>query len=424
MSLIGASAPLGSGAMRCYQMTTPDSLKYAQPMIGPFGTRKEVRLPASASTYSNTGERIIRFFFNNDGLIDCRRGQINFDCTITGSNGTYYRLAQGVWSMFNRVVLKTGQTLEDIREYNLLHSLIFEMYRDEEIADVIGPSCYGYAVQADRETFAATTHQYAMPLLVGFFHSGVIPNGLFHVRLCLELYMENDWTRFVESDSTSAITVTLTNVYFHYEELKLDPSAESAIIGAAMSGIKYPFKSFTHYIQPVISTRQNLLIPHSSVAIDAFIHVMRRSDNQNVATTDDKFLTWLYNDAVEYKIKINNEFYPAEPTQVQNAAGQTQMQSYIQFLRMLNKWKMGGVYQNPPCISIDEYVDDKFIIINQLEAFPGDGLANNISTDRSGNNVYLDLLLGAAPPVATQLDTFVQHSCCIDFRSGNISSSY
>jgi len=84
-------------------------------------------------------------------------------------------------------------------------------------------------------------------------------------------------------------------------------------------------------------------------------------------------------------------------------------------LRWIDKWKLGGVYRNPPTISFSDYQNNRFVIVNNLQTYPGDGLINNMSTNEGGNNVFLVLYLNAAPPVPTSLMTYVQISKTIDF---------
>lgn len=389
-------------------MVIPNALKFAVPKQGPPGTRKEFRLPPAASSYSTNSDSIVRFFFNNDSIIDFSRGGVAFDLTISAPGATYARLAQGVWSIFNRVRLTTGQELEDIREYNRLHSLLFECYREPQVGAVLG-SVYGFGTQAQRNAWGAIAGKdYMMPLLCGLFLSGPLPMEIFTQRLQLELYLD-DPRKFIETDSPGPLSVTLTNLYFHYEVLNLDAGTRSSLLSTAMSGARYPYKSFVYYTQPVIAAQQDLLIPHSSTGISSFINAMVRSDNAYSTTTNNKFLTWLNNNTLQHQLRINNEFYPMEPTQADQDP-----QSYLELLRWLDKWKLGGVYTNPPTISFEDYNFDRFLIVNQLDAYPGEGLVNNVSTSEGGNNVFLRLWLNAAPAVPTAMITFAEVSRSID----------
>lgn len=406
---LNANLRENSGPLKELGVVVPGAIKFATPKQGPPGTRKEFRLAPAASSYSTSTENIVRFYFNNSNLIDFSRGSVAFNVTLTTTGpGTYVRLAQGVWSIFNRARLTTGTELEDVREYNRLHSLLWETHRDPNVGAILG-EVIGFGTQSQRDGWGATAGKnYAMPLLVGPFLTGVMPMGLFSQRLQLELYME-DPRRCIETDHTSVV-ISLTQIYFHYEVLGLKASTEMMVSSAASSTLQYPYKSFTFYQQPVLTSANDYLIPHSSDGIDAFINVMVQSNNQTDMTANNKFITWLNNGAVQKQLRINNEYFPMEPTQFVNDP-----QGYIEYLRWIGKWKIGGVYANPPTISFEEYKDNRFIMVDNLEAYPTDGLVNNFSTATGGNNVFLRLNLATAPVTPSTLMTWVQTSKMISF---------
>lgn len=402
---------------RLSSMAIPESLRYVQPKYGPPGMRKELRLPAVATSYSSTSDRIMRFFFSSDGLLDFRRGYLSFDFTLTCSSPyTYLRVGQGIWSIFNRLkLLAGGKELEDIREYNLYNSLLFEQLRDEDISDVIGPSCYGFATQSERNAFSSTTKTYACPILCGFFLTGVLPMGLLKQKLELQLYLE-DPSRCIETDGNiNNVSFSITNLYFHTEELRLSGAVTSELQSLVNSGISYPYKRFTHYVQPVTATRNNLVIPHVGGGIEAFIHVLRDGSNLGNPTINDKLLTYIPSNVTDHQLRINNEYYPPEVTLTSTP------QSYVQYLRYINKWRLGGVFRNPPAIALDEYNNDKFIIVNQLETYPSEGLINSCSTEGAGSNAYLVLNMSSPPIANTQIDTFVQSYGIICFCDGKLA---
>lgn len=394
----------------------PDSLRFTQPKEGPKGTRLEIRLPAVATSYSSSSDKIVRFFFSSDGLLDFRRGYLSFDLELTCTSPyTYLRASQGIWSIFNRLRLIATKELEDIREYNLYNSLLFESLRDEDIADVIGPSCYGFATQAERNAFGSTVTSYACPLLCGFFLTGAIPMGLLKQRLELQLHLE-DVARCIETDGAIAnVSYTLTNVYLHTEELSIS-STYYAEMGALMAGgVSYPYKRFTHYVQPILNTRNNLVIPHVGDGIESLIHVIRSSTSLASPTTNDKLLTYLPIGVSDFQLRINNELYPPETVQTATP------QAYVQYLKYISKWRLAGVYRNPPAIALDEYNTNRFIIVNQMETYPNEGLVNCLSTSGAGTNMYLVLNLSGPPPPNIQMDSFVQSHGEICFCNGRLN---
>jgi hypothetical protein len=395
----------------------PSSMKFTTPKAGPIGIRNEIRLSPVNDTYSTNANNIVRFFFQNSGLVDFRRGYIAFDLTISGtSGGTYTRLSQGVWSIFNRVRLLCGKELEDIREYNLLHSTLFEIFRDEEVGAVIGPSCYGYATREIRQQFAATTKSYAMPLMCGFFLSGVVPMGKLKDRLVLEMYMA-DPRQCIETDgSPNNLAISITNIYFHYEMMSLTDNMENEYARVADSGIVFPYKKMSYYVQPVTNAVSNLVIPHVGSFIEAILNIFRNSNNLNTTTINDKFLTWQNPAVTQHQFRINNIYFPPEQVYFDG----TDPRSYVQFLRFVGKWRLGGVFRNPPSITLEEYALDKFIIVNDLETYPGEGLVNPISTEGSATFMYQLLWFSANPPVGLQMDTFVQSYDSVDLSAGKL----
>lgn len=395
----------------------PTSLKWQIPKRGPHGKRREFRLPAVTGTYSTSSDRIVRFNFNNSGLIDFRRGYLSFDLNLTTVGGTYRRLSQGVWSIFNRLVLKTGKTLEDIREYNLLHSLIFESTKSYDVQDVIAPDAYGYATQSVRNSKGQNTTNYSMPLLCGFMLSGIVPMGALQQVLQLELYMDEP-TRFVETDGTQPV-VTLTNIFFHYEVLELGDEYTAAVKNMTTgTGLTYPFRSFTYYTQPITTANNNLVIPHSSSGIETFISILRRSDNMNSMTVNDKFITWPKNDAFDGQIRFNNDFFPLEPIQYNG----DQLQGYINYLKWVDSWRLGGIYtKETPTIQSQSFNTDRFIIVNNIDTFPNEGLVSDKTTTMAGNNVFLRLNLNSPPINPTNCETFVQWFTSIEFRDFKLS---
>lgn len=405
------------GRLGALPTVIPDSLKLRVPKQGPPAVRQEVKLPPESSTYSTNSNKIIRFFFNNSDIIDFSRGGVAFDITITAPGATYVRVAQGIWSIFNRVkILCGGRELEDIREYNLVHSFLFETTREPDTGAVLG-STYGFGTQFQRNLWGSTASKdFTMPLLCGLFLSGPLPLEIFTKKLQLELWLE-DPTACLESDcpNPSQMVITLTNINLHYETLDIAQPTRSSFISNAMANGQYPFKSFVYYIQAMTGATADYAIPHASAGIDAFINLMLNSNDRTNPLVNDKFLTWNKNDVFETTLKINNKFYPIEP-----AIALDDQQQYIMYLRWQDKWKFGGVYHNPPTISFEDFNTDRFVILYQLEAYPNEMLVNNLTTENAGNNVFLRIKM-SAPPVNQSLVTLVQVSKIIDLNGTTLS---
>lgn len=398
----------------------PDTMIYPNPKAGPGGSRKEARLSPLQGQYSVTtgmqGDNIIRFELNAADIIDFCRGGFAFDATLTTTGvSTYMRMAQGAWSMVYRLRILSGSTeLEDIREYGRLHSILFELFREPAVGGVLG-SVFGYGTEAQRNIWGATaTKDYMLPLLAGLLISSPLPMSVFKKKLRLELWLD-DPSKFVETDSNGPVTLTLTSLYLHYEVLQfMDPSM-STMMENAISNVRFPYKTYQFYITNLSNAIQDVLIPHASDAIDGFISIYTNTSQWSTMTINDKYLTWPYNNTQQFTLKVDNEFFPIEPVFAQNDP-----QAYLQYLRMINKWHLDGVYKEPPTISFEDFNNNRFIIINDLRMYPGTGLVNNFSTARSGNNLFERLQLQAAPPANTSLLTYAIVARTIDFRGGNL----
>jgi len=142
---------------------------------------------------------------------------------------------------------------------------------------------------------------------------------------------------------------------------------------------------------------------------------MVENDNLTNTLVNDKFLNWLYNNTTQFQLRLNNEFWPPEPIQALNDP-----QAYLQYLRFVNKWALGGKYQNPVTISFEDFMNNRFVIVTDLQTYPNEGLFNNISTNTSGNNVFLRIYMTAAPPVPTSLITYAVVGRTIDFSGSRL----
>jgi hypothetical protein len=398
----------------------PNGLKYPELRAAPAGKRRIVRFsPDQQNGYTITSggtSNIIRFNLPNANIIDFTKGGLAFDLTLTvATPGTYIRVANHVSSIINRVVIRTSQQLEDIRDYNRLYSIINSMNREPLVGAVLG-EVTGQGTQFQRNVWGATPNKdYIIPLLCGLFLSSPIPMRLFTEQLVLELYIENP-QNCIETDGTGIITIGITNLFWHAEKLELSSDVEAMFLGQGMGYIKFPYKTFIVYNSPILQTgQQDINVPHQSDGIDGIISIMNRTDQASNPTVDDKYNLWPANNITQWYSKINNDFFPEEPIQ----AG-LDPQAYLSFLRFINKWDFGGVYKNPPVISFTAYSTNKFIMINDYQTFRNEGLVNDLSTAQSGNQTLIRMTLNGAPPGTTILISYVMITRTIEFTAGRL----
>lgn len=239
---------------------------------------------------------------------------------------------------------------------------------------------------------------------------------IFKDQVIVEITWESP-SNCLETDGTGLLSYTIKNLWWHVEKLEMTPSDELDFMGRASGGVRFPYRTWILYNStPLFTGQQDITIPHNSDALDGFISIMQRTDQASDPTVDDTFLNWPLNNATQYQLKVNNDWYPIEPTLCN-----LDPQAYLQFLRMIDKWSLGGVFKDPPVISFTQYNNNRFIIINNLEMFRGEGLINDFSTATSGNQTVLRLTLNGSPPANTILVTFAQISRTIEFQAGMLS---
>ena len=79
----------------------PEYLKTNKFHGGLQGKREVVRIISDVTNYTPSQPKI-RFTLNNDELYDYSRGAMFMDVTVSATGGTYARLANGAWTLFNR----------------------------------------------------------------------------------------------------------------------------------------------------------------------------------------------------------------------------------------------------------------------------------------------------------------------------------
>lgn len=93
--------------LRNMKEITPASVAVNHPAKVPDLIRLEKRLQSQQTVYGVggglSGNNIITFDVPNEAPIDFRGGFIFLDVVLGGTPGTYIRLAQGVWTIINKI---------------------------------------------------------------------------------------------------------------------------------------------------------------------------------------------------------------------------------------------------------------------------------------------------------------------------------
>jgi len=382
----------------------PQVLKYNSVKTGIDARRRPHRLTPLQNQYTTGTNPIIRFELPNFSILDFRKGFLTFTLTLNTTGGTYKRLNQGIWSIIQRFVIKTGQEIEDIRNYNLIQSIIYEYATDPLTPGIIAYDMMGIGTQGDRNNWSLGAKEYVLPLNSGFLSSGVLPlcAGGITETVLIELYLE-DPINCVETDGANPV-ISISNIYFHCERLELEGSFLSGMLSELRTtGLTISYLSYENYVNIINSTVSTSNINHRSDSIDCIISILRNDNIISNPAVDDRMITYNKNNVTQYQLKLNGEFYPEEPIYCQGQA----IAARIELLKWLGKWSLNGIFTGANNISISQFNNNKFLIINDINAFPGSGLINSQGTSHATATIQLNVTMSAVPVTNLRLDSYV-----------------
>lgn len=381
----------------------PNSLRWPEIKSTVPTKRTETKIKSLQQTYSARGNKIIRFYIPNCSFLDFRRGYISFILHTTRGNGTYVRPCNGSWTIFDRVRLKTNGEIEDLRQYNTITSIMYEIGTQPDVTATIGANLYGMGLPADRNTFETSPRRVIMPIPSEFLLAGIIPMQFVKERLELELYID-DPVNCLETDST-VNDIIITDPWLVCDKVDPDPNYLSSVHSAlAAHGLNLSFTCWEQYTNQINSARASININHRSDSIDSMITILRPDANVSNPAINDRMLNWSKFGIINYQLKINGEFEPEEPIDCQDNA----TQNYVILLKWLGKWHGKGVYYNPPNIDNLVYNSTRFLLINDLQAHPDGGYLNPRGTSHAAATVQIDIVMQAAPVSLIRADTYVQ----------------
>jgi hypothetical protein len=404
-----------------FPVKVPQSMKFPGVVVGMPQARDETKLPSDNNTYGTNTQRIVKFVIPNEHIVDFRQGYVAFDLTVTVTGGTYARLAQGVWSAFDRVRIKgaTSGEVEDLRMYNLLQTVLYEALVEEGISGTLGESLWGVGTTVQRNAWAAGK-RYGMPLLCGLLSKSVLPLKFMTDVIEVELYLADPST-CVETDGSDPV-ITLNNLKLHYEKIRADRAYEQNLKDQiATKGINFHFKSYEHFGNNVTAARTSNQINHRADSVDFVINLFRDQNTMNDPTVNDKFLTWGKNNVTQYQTMINGERHPEEPIECQGDA----IQAYITLLKWQRKWVVDGLKEDPPTIDGAAFNSNKFLMIQDLRAHLESDVINPRGTATHSADMQLDVLMSAAPGTPLQLDSFVGYHMVVNISpSGKLQRGF
>ncbi len=408
-ALQNMGASLAETDFNQFSVFIPDSVKFKPTRKGLAARRTPVKFRSEQQSYSTSSNKLIRFILPNNALYDTRSGYLTFNLSISNVTGTYVRIHQGVFSIFNRLRIMAAATeIEDLRDYNRLYSFIWEMVNPSLVTTNIGVTLMGFGTQAERNAQGAANTDYACPLFSGVLNTELLPFDNLSSGMVLELYLE-DVVSCLESDSSTTPIITISNLQFHMERLDLQDDYRKYIASYIRSnGLTLGFQTWERYVNALSGGyNQNLTINHRSSSVNGLLHFLFNSALFADMTANDKFLTWLPLSMTSASTLINGAVFPDEP--VDTVTGQ-RVEPYQMYCRWIMKWKLSGLLAVAPPISNRAFAVDRFFLIDDLEPYPEVAdIVNPFTTLGNNATIIKKLVFSAAIPANYQLDTWVEY---------------
>lgn len=392
-----------------YSDYVPESVRFKPTKRALAARRVPVKIRSEQGSYSTDKNRLVRFILPNNALYDTRKGYLTFDLNISNTNGTYARVHQGIFSIFERLrVLMASSEVEDTRDYNRLYSFLWEALNPSLVTTNIANTIMGFGTQSERNAMGATTTSYCCPLVSGILNTELLPFRNLQSGMTLELYMD-DVTQFMETDSTSLPIITISNIVFHIERLELEKSYMDFISRwVTTNGLQIGFHAWERFVNAMSGGfNQNLMINHKSSAMNGICHFFFDSSQFNNMLINDRFLNWTPLSLTSTSLNVNGVIFPDEPIDTITGG---RLEAYQIYCRWIVKWKLSGFLPVAPPISWKDFQLNRFVLIDDLEPYPEEmDLINPFST--LGNNATLikKLVFSSAVPANYQLDSWVEY---------------
>lgn len=403
------SVGVASGEFSLNATVIPESLKFGKVAKTIAARRVPVKIRAEQQSYSSDKNKLIRIPLPDGALYDTRLGYLTFNALVTKTGGTYVRFASGIFSIFNRIRVLAGSTeIEDIRDYNRISAILFELFSPILSTGNVGVTSMGFGTQAQRNTLgaSATGTDYACPLFSGVFGTELLPLDNIQNDIFLEMYIE-DPTVCVETDGTLPI-ITISSVLFHIERLELQDDYRRFIASTVRTnGLTLGWHAWERFSQTLApGTNQNVTISAKNSSLSVMLNIFLDSSTINSTTTNDKFLTWQRQNLTSSQLFINGRVFPDEPVDTLTCSAWECYQTYLEWI---TKWRLNGIIPIAPPINAVAFFSDRFFQLDDLEPFPElDDVINPFNTIGNNINLIKKYTFSAATPANYQLDTWVQ----------------
>lgn len=398
----------------------PDSLRFHPVKQGLPARRVPVKFRAEQQTLSTDKNRLIRIKLPNNAFYDLRSGYLSASVAVAKTGGTYARIHNGAWCIFNRVRILAGATeVYDSRDYNRLFSIKWESQNDSDTAATVGMA-FGIGTQAEREAaVAGGEYTYRFPLDIGLFTASLLPFDTIQNGLVLELYLEDPST-IIETNGTNPI-VTVSNVEIYCERLELNQSFRNFLVKYIQDyGLEIAYSAWERYTNALnTGANQDITINQRSSSVNGIINILVNSAQISDTTVNDKLITWTPLTLTQSSVLINGTIFPDEPV---NHSGD-KFEPYQMYCRWLGKYKLDYISEHEPPIHLTDFRTDRFLQIDDFEAYPEVvGVANPFTTLRNNSTITKRMTFSGVIPANYQLDSWIEYFKRVTFfPDGRIS---
>lgn len=408
-----------------FPFVIPNTLKFTSTKQGVACRRVPIIIRAEQPQYASNNNKLIRIIFPNKYLIDTRKGYVTFDLSIAVTGGTYKRLNRGVFSVLNRLkVLAGASEIEDLRDYNRIYSALWEMKNSPDVSSGIGQLA-GFGTQAERNASGAILESYYCPLMSGVLNTELLPTENIAGGLVLELTLE-DATACVETDGTNPI-ITISKVEFHMERLELDMDYRNFIKNSvATNGMKIGFTTWDRIINALTTgSRSDLNFNIKNSSVYCVLNFLINSAQINDPTVNDRFLNWTPSPGgtqsiIQNSLQINGTTFPDEPVDL---LATHRIQPYQTYCRWIMRWSLNNIQPLAPPITWQSFINNRFVFINDLEAYPEEmDLLNSFSTLGNNASFTTKLVFDGTIPSGWQLDSWVEYFTQVTIFPNGITS--
>lgn len=400
----------------------PRSLRTTTVKQGLPARRTIVKIRAEQQSYQSNKNNLVRIMLPNDALYDTRGGYLKFDLEILTTGGTRKRLHNGSFSVFQRMRVMAGATeIEDINDWNEIYSILYEIGNPALVRNNVGTELLGFGTQLQRDTWAAAgVKTYGCTLFSGVFNTELLPFECINSGIVLELYLAQG-VNVVETDGTNPIII-VSNVTFYMHRIDVDPTYYANIKSMVKArGLQIGFRTWEKNVQALTTgARSDLTINQKSSSLNTILNVFMYSAQLSDTLVNDKFLTWTPSpggvELISTQNQINGKMYPDEPIDCSSLA--QRIEPYIGYTTWDMKWRLNGLIQIAPAVSHTAFNNNRFIQIDDYEAYPEEpDLVNPFTT--LGNNATLikKIQFAGAIPSSWQLNSWAESFRQVIIRS-------